>query len=98
MGLFARAIEQAGIPTTSITSALDITRLVKPPRAVFVNFPLGHQTGKKLDPELQKSILKDALNALRTIREPGTIVELPYRWADDDEWEKHVTIETEAGE
>lgn len=72
---------------------MDITRLVRPPRAVFVNFPLGHQTGKKFEPELQKSILKDALNALSTIKEPGTIVELPYRWADDDSWEEHVTIE-----
>lgn len=93
MGLFARAIEQAGIPTTSITSAMDITRLVRPPRAVFVNFPLGHQTGKKFEPESQKSILKDALNALYTIKEPGAILELPYRWADDDSWEEHVTIE-----
>ncbi len=93
MGLFARAIEQAGTPTTSITSAIDITRLVKPPRAVFLNFPLGHQTGKKFEPELQRSILKDALNALYTIKEPGTILELPYRWAGDDSWEEHVTIE-----
>ncbi len=93
MGLFARAIEEAGIPTTSITSALDITKLVKPPRSVFLNFPLGHQTGKKFEPELQKSILRDALSAVSTIKEPGTIVDLPYRWSDDDEWEKHVTIE-----
>lgn len=77
MGLFARAIEQAGIPATSVTSAIDITRLVKPPRAVFLNFPLGHQTGKKFEPGLQRSILKDALNALCTIKEPGTILELP---------------------
>lgn len=92
MGLLARAIEEAGIPTTSVTSAIDITRLVKPPRSVFLNFPLGHQTGQKFDPELQKSILKDALNALYTIEEPGTILDLPYRWADDDDWEGRVTI------
>ncbi len=94
MGLFARAIEEAGIPTTSISSTLDITRLVKPPRTVFLNFPLGHQVGKKFEPELQKSILKDALNALNTITVPGTIIELPYRWADDDSWEQNVTIDT----
>jgi len=93
VGLFARAIEQAGTPTTSITSAIDITRLVKPPRAVFLNFPLGHQTGKKFEPEQQRSILRDALNALYTIKEPGTILELPYRWAGDDSWQEHVTIE-----
>ncbi len=76
----------------SITSALDITRLVKPPRAVLVNFPLGHQTGKKFEPELQKSILRDALNALRTIKEPGTILELPYRWDEDNSWEENVVL------
>jgi D-proline reductase (dithiol) PrdB len=93
VGLFARAIEEAGIPTTSITSALDITRLVRPPRTVFVNFPLGHQTGKPFERALQTSIVKDALNALRTIEEPGIILDLPYRWSDDDNWEQHVTIE-----
>jgi hypothetical protein len=47
---------------------------------------------------LQKSILKDALNALKTIKEPGTIVKLPYRWGDDDAWEQNVTIDTVEGE
>ncbi|MDO8689402.1 MAG: hypothetical protein Q7R39_05230 [Dehalococcoidia bacterium] len=92
MGLIARAVEQAGIPTTSVTSALDLTRMSKPPRAVFVNFPLGHQTGKKFEPELQESILRDALNALHSIREAGTILDLPYRWADDNTWEESVTL------
>jgi D-proline reductase (dithiol) PrdB len=72
---------------------LDITEAVKPPRAVFVNFPLGHQTGKPFQPELQKSIVKDALNALYTIKEPGTIVALPYRWAEDDSWEKDAPVD-----
>ncbi|MDO8691248.1 MAG: hypothetical protein Q7R39_14775 [Dehalococcoidia bacterium] len=68
---------------------------MKPPRAVFVNFPLGRQTGKKFEPELQRSILRDALGALSTITVPGTILELPYRWADDDGWEEHVTLDEE---
>ena len=71
-----------------MTSALDITRAVKPPRAVFVNFPLGHQTGKPNQPELQKRIVTDAMRAFETIAKPGTIVELPYVWdADDRTWE-----------
>jgi hypothetical protein len=61
-----------------MTSALDITEAVKPPRSVFVNFPLGHQTGKPHQPELQRSILRDAFHALETIATPGTIVTLPY--------------------
>jgi len=47
-----------------MTSALDITRAVNPPRAVFVNFPLGHQTGKPHQPELQRAIVRDAMRAL----------------------------------
>ncbi len=90
MGLAARAVEEAGIPTLSMTSALDITRSVKPPRAVFVNFPLGHQTGKPNQPELQRNIVRDALLAVDSMTKPGSLVTLPYRWADDDEsWEEY---------
>ena len=88
VGLVARAVEAEGIPTLSMTSALDITQAVKPPRSVFVNFPLGHQTGKPHQPELQRSIVRDAIQALGTIATPGTIVTLPYVWDEtDDSWE-----------
>ena len=72
-----------------MTSALDITQAVKPPRAVFLNFPLGHQTGKPHDRELQRRIVRDALAAFETISRPGEIVELPYVWdANDRSWEE----------
>jgi len=72
-----------------MTSALDITRAANPPRAVFLNFPLGHQTGKPQQPELQRQIVRDAMRAFETIERPGTIVELPYVWdANDRRWEK----------
>jgi hypothetical protein len=32
----SRTIEEAGFPTVTLSSALDITMLVKPSRAVFV--------------------------------------------------------------
>jgi len=82
-------VEAAGIPTLCMTSALDITQAVNPPRAVFVNFPLGHQTGKPHQPDLQRQIVRDALRAFETIDKPGTIVELPYVWdANDRQWEE----------
>jgi hypothetical protein len=72
-----------------MTSALDITKSVKPPRAVFVNFPLGHQTGPPDQPELQRAIVTDAMRAFETITTPATIVELPYVWdANDRSWEE----------
>jgi D-proline reductase (dithiol) PrdB len=82
-------VEAGGIPTLTMTSALDITRAVKPPRAVFVNFPLGHQTGKAGDRELQRAILRDALRAFESIAAPATIIELPYVWDPTDHgWEE----------
>ena len=71
-----------------MTSALDITKAVKPPRSVFVNYPLGHQTGKPHQPELQRSIIRDAFRSLETIDTPGAVVSLPYVWDEQDsDWE-----------
>jgi hypothetical protein len=82
-------VEAAGIPTLCMTSALDITRAVNPPRAVFLNFPLGHQTGKPGRPELQRQIVRDAMQAFHTISEPGTVIHLPYIWDPNDvSWEE----------
>ncbi|MGH7934674.1 MAG: hypothetical protein ACREQN_16145 [Candidatus Binataceae bacterium] len=89
VGLIAREVEAAGIPTLCMTSARDITQAVNPPRAVFVNFPLGHQTGKPNQPGLQRQIVRNAMRAFETIDGPGTIVELPYVWDPDDRrWEE----------
>ena len=72
-----------------MTSAIDITQSVKPPRAVFVNFPLGHQTGPPDQPDLQRRIVTDAMRAFDAITAPATIVELPYVWdANDRRWEQ----------
>lgn len=89
VGLIARAAEEAGISTVAMTSALDITRAVMPPRSVFVNFPLGHQTGKPNDPALQRAIVLDALAAAQSISVPGEVVVLPYVWDEhDNSWEE----------
>ncbi len=89
VGLIARVVEAAGIPTLCMTSALDITRAVNPPRAVFVNFPLGHQTGKPRQPDNQRAIVRDAMRAFEMITRPGTIIELPYVWDPHDRrWEQ----------
>lgn len=85
MGLIARAVEEAGIPTTSLSSAYDLTALVKPPRSFFVNYPLGHTAGKPFDRENQMAILKNALGRAKEITESGAIVELPFLW-DDPTW------------
>lgn len=86
MGLVARQVEAAGIPTLCMTSALDITRAVFPPRAAFLDFPLGHTTGKPNEPELQREILAAALSAFESMTAPGSVTMLPFRWSEDEEW------------
>lgn len=65
-----------------MSSAYDLTSLVKPPRTFFVNYPLGHTTGKPFDRQNQIEIIKAALGTAAAITEAGTIVELPYEWGD----------------
>ena len=86
MGLIARAVVESGIPTVSLSSAYDLTALVKPPRSFFVNYPLGHTAGKPFDRKNQTEILRSALGRAGEIAVPGTIVELPLTW-DDRDWQ-----------
>ena len=66
------------------TSARTITAAANPPRSVFVDLPLGHTTGLPNDPDGQRRLLTEGLEAAVAITEPGTIVDLPYRYIDDD--------------
>jgi hypothetical protein len=86
VGLVARHAEAAGIPTLCMTSARDITRAVNPPRAAFLDFPLGHTTGKPGEPDLQRRILAQALSSFETMAVPGSMIDLPFRWSEDEEW------------
>jgi len=84
--LIAREIEARGIPTICMSSAYSITASVNPPRAVYLDFPLGHTAGKPNDKAIQRRIMIDTLSALDSIQVPGTIRELPYEWSEDDSW------------
>jgi D-proline reductase (dithiol) PrdB len=85
VGLIARHIEAAGMPTIGFTSARTITASANPPRSVFVDLPLGHTTGLPNDAEGQRRLLTEGLHEAVAISEPGAIVDLPYRFVDD-EW------------
>ena len=87
MCLAARVIEEKGIPTVVLATTRDIMARANPPRGVYGNFPLGHPVGRPLDIEFQMNVLKDTLNALTEVTEPGTIKDLPYRWRNDFSWQ-----------
>lgn len=79
MGLIARCIEAAGVPTVSMSSAWDITAAVRPPRSLYVHHPLGHQTGKPGDLTGQIALVRAALEAAPGLA-CGEIRVLPFRW------------------
>ena len=76
--------EEAGIPTISMGNAADRMANIKPPRALFVKFARGSMFGEPGNVERQRRIILDALDALKTMTEPGTIQELPYKWKRPD--------------
>lgn len=80
MGLVARAIEQAGIPTFTIRAFPEMLALVKAPRAAWVRFPRGAVLGEPGDAERQLTVLRHCLRLWEDWRDPGTLVELPFKW------------------
>lgn len=64
VGLIQRAVEAAGISTVSITLIEDITKKVKPPRALLVPYGFGRPLGEPNNPELQHAIIAEALELL----------------------------------
>ena len=53
---------------------------LKLPRVVSLRFPFGYPLGRREDQ--QRQIIQDALAALGSITDPGTIVDLPYVWEE----------------
>lgn len=84
MSLLARHFESSGIPTLIIGSALDILEAGNPPRAHFLNFPLGFETGPFQDKSTQIEVVRQGLAGFESFTEPG-IKPLAFSW--DEGWE-----------
>src|SRR5690349_135556 len=67
-------------------AALDILEAGNPPRAVFLDYPLGHSSGRPEDPADQYAVTRAAIEAFATITAPGTILRLPNRWDASQAW------------
>ncbi len=80
VGLLQGAIEQRGIPTISITVRPEITAHANVSRSCYVRFPTGNPVGEPHKSDQQHKILSAVLEQLVAIQEPGTMVELPFRW------------------
>lgn len=53
---------------------------IRPPRWAHVRFPRGAMFGEPGNRGKQRRVLEAALDAAVAIREPGGMVELPFRW------------------
>jgi hypothetical protein len=76
-------IEEAGIPTVVVSTGRDLSAQVRAPRTVFVNFPMGNPFGRPFDRGMQRAILLDALHALESVTEGGSLIDLPHQWGTD---------------
>ena len=80
--------EEAGIPTISMGNMPDRMAYIKPPRALLVKFARGSMFGEPGNVKRQRRIILDMLDALKTMIQPGTIRELPYKWKRPDPADK----------
>ena len=77
-------LEEHGISTVVVNLNRQQPERIKPPRCLLLKYPYGRPFGQPNDSDQQRVIVDDALNLLLTATEPGTIVELPYRWRRED--------------
>ena len=83
MGLVCRTVEQAGIATVCVSTGLDLTRQVKPPRSIFINHPMGNNFGRPGDVQMQREILLQALTLAQESEEAGILVDPGYAWGEE---------------
>ena len=79
MSLIARHFESNGLPTLILGSALDILTAGRPPRAMFVNYPLGFESGRFKDKTDQLATVRQALDGFASITKP-TIQPMDFKW------------------
>ena len=80
MGLIQREIERTGIPTIGISIVRKFTEKVRPPRSVSLKWPFGHPLGEPFNRSQQRAVLRKTFEALYSIDNPGTIIDLPFKW------------------
>jgi hypothetical protein len=88
-------IEALGIPTLVIGTTYDIMSKVVPPRAAFVDHPVGRTFGPPDDRERNVAILAKALSELAQFTQAGMVRDLGCNWARDGSrsWEEELRAE-----
>jgi D-proline reductase (dithiol) PrdB len=85
VGLVARVIEAAGVPTLTLNMIWAYQRLVGMPRVAAIEHPFGRPFGDVGDARTQRAVLLAALRTFELAREPGHVEHLPFRWHEPPE-------------
>jgi D-proline reductase (dithiol) PrdB len=85
VGLVARKIEEAGIPTVTLNMLWPFQRMIGMPRVAAIEHPFGRPYGDVGDAATQTKVLRAALAVFETAREPGHVEHLPFVWHEDPE-------------
>ena len=64
VSLIGAELERNGIATVAVSLLKEVTSIIKPPRALFVPFPLGFPLGEPNNPTLQNSVICESLKLL----------------------------------
>lgn len=72
IGLVARALELAGIPTMTLAVVKDVVESVRPPRVALYDGEIGSVAGLPRFPEHQRRILDEALRLIEPMDQAGT--------------------------
>lgn len=80
MGLAQREIERAGLTTVALSNIPDLTAAVGVPRLAAIEHPFGQTVGRPGDTEVQRAVLRGALEAVEEMKVPGSIKHLPFEW------------------
>lgn len=83
MGLVARKLEAAGIPTVTLNMIWTLQRLVGMPRVAAIEHPFGRPYGDVGDADTQRAVLRAALRVFEQAQEPGHVEQLPFVWHED---------------
>jgi D-proline reductase (dithiol) PrdB len=76
----ARILEEEGFATVAVMTFKEAAEATRPPRALYVRFPIGLTLGAPGAAAQQRVMVEDALAFLEEATEPGSLRVLPYRW------------------
>ncbi|MFP4200152.1 MAG: hypothetical protein ACLFS8_01920 [Clostridia bacterium] len=80
--MIARALEERGISTATVSIFPEVTSRVIPPRTVEVPFPYGAPFGDPGNVKLHMTVLRACLKVLREAPEGGYVLRPPVKWRE----------------